>query len=119
MILIGSERSDGRDGVAMPNEANKLGLDTRELRAFCVKHHIRKLSIFGSVLRGTAGPDSDVDILVEFAPGARIGLIHLARIERELAGKIGRKVDVRTSGDLSRYFRDEVVQSAELQYAEG
>jgi uncharacterized protein len=90
-----------------------------ELATFCRRWHIRKLSLFGSRLRGGARPDSDVDLLVEFQPGHRIGLIQMARIERELSELIGRKVDLRTPADLSRYFRDEVLREAEVQYEAG
>ena len=90
------------------------------LADFCRRNHIRKLALFGSVLRDDFGPDSDIDVLVEFEPGHRIGLIRLARIERELSVLLGgRKVDLRTPGDLSRYFRDEVLSTAVVQYAEG
>ncbi len=73
--------------------------------------------MFGSVLRDDFGPESDVDVLVEFEPGARVGLITLAGMEIELSEMIGRKVDMRTAEDLSRYFRDEVLAEAEVQYA--
>lgn len=88
------------------------------LETVCRRHRIRRLSLFGSTLKGTARPDSDVDLLVEFEPGATPGLIRLAGIARELSELLrGRKVDLRTSGDLSRYFRDEVVRTAEVQFA--
>lgn len=86
---------------------------------FCRKHHIRKLSIFGSYLRDDFGPDSDIDFLVEFEPEHIPGLIRFAGMEIELSEIVGRKVDLRTAQDLSRYFRDEVVAQAEVQYAEG
>jgi len=86
---------------------------------FCKRHHIRKLSFFGSVLRDDFKPESDVDVLVEFEPGEVVGLIRLAGMELELSEILGRKVDLRTPADLSRYFRDEVLQSAEVQYAQG
>jgi predicted nucleotidyltransferase len=94
-------------------------LSGAELAEFCRKWHIRKLSLFGSRVRGEARPDSDVDILVEFQPDRRVGLILMARIERELSELIGRKVDLRTPADLSRYFRDEVLREAEVRYGEG
>jgi uncharacterized protein len=97
----------------------RLGLDYRELQAFCIKHHIRKLSLFGSVAAGIDGPNSDMDVLVEFEAGFRVGLIHLAGIERELSAMVGRKVDMRTPGELSRYFREDVLRSAQVQYARG
>jgi predicted nucleotidyltransferase len=89
-----------------------------ELAEFCRRWQIRKLSLFGSRLHGTARPDSDVDVLVEFQPASRVGLIQMARIERELSELIGRKVDLRTPADLSRYFRDEVLREAEVQFEE-
>jgi hypothetical protein len=88
------------------------------VRDFCERHDIAKLALFGSVLGESFRPDSDVDVLVEFRPGAVVGLLRLARIERELSGLVGRKVDLRTAADLSRYFRDDVVRSAEVLYDE-
>jgi uncharacterized protein len=86
---------------------------------FCRKHHIKKLSIFGSYLRQDFGPESDIDFLVEFDPEHIPGLLRIAGMERELSELLGgRKVDLRTAQDLSRYFRDQVVASAEVQYAE-
>jgi hypothetical protein len=88
------------------------------LATLCRRHHIRRLSLFGSTLKGTARPDSDVDLLVEFEPGATPGLLRLAGIARELSEMLGgREVDLRTAGDLSRYFREEVIRTAEVQYA--
>ena len=85
---------------------------------FCRHHHIRRLSFFGSVLGDEFGPDSDVDVLVEFRPGAKRGLLRLARMEQELGEILGRKVDLNTPGFLSKYFREKVLAQAELQYAE-
>lgn len=91
-----------------------------ELAALCRRHHIRRLSLFGSALKGAAGPDSDVDLLVEFVPGEEPGLIGLAGIEIELSRLLGgRRVDLRTPQDLSRHFRDEVLRTARVQYAAG
>jgi predicted nucleotidyltransferase len=85
---------------------------------FCRRNHIRKLSLFGSVLREDFRPESDVDVLVEFEPGHVPGFFRLFDLEEELSGLFGgRKVDLRTPQDLSRYFRDEVVAQAEVQYA--
>lgn len=95
----------------------RLSIDEATLAQFCVRHHIRKLSLFGSVLKGTARPDSDVDLLVEFDAGCTPGLLRLAGMENELSDMLGRKVDLRTPADLSRHFRDEVVRTAEVQYA--
>ena len=87
-----------------------------KLVEFCKKNYIRKLSLFGSALHGTLGPDSDIDLLVEFEEGHTPGLFSIVRMEMELAETLGRKVDLRTPGDLSRYFRDEVIRSAKLEY---
>jgi hypothetical protein len=96
----------------------KLEIDREALAALCRRHRIRRLSLFGSVLKGGARPDSDVDLLVEFEPGQAPGLFALAGIEIELSALLdGRRVDLRTAGDLSPYFRDEVVRTAEVQYA--
>ncbi len=89
------------------------------IEKFCRKHHIRKLSIFGSYLRDDFGPESDIDFLVEFNPKHIPGLIKFAGMEIELSEILGRKVDLRTAQDLSRYFRDEVMEQAEVQYAQG
>lgn len=93
-------------------------LPREELAKFCRRHHIRKLSLYGSILKGDFTSDSDVDFLVEFHPDHIPGLITLAGMEIELAEILGRKVDLRTPQDLSRYFRQEVLDSAEVQYAE-
>ena len=98
--------------------SNRLDIDQDALAALCRRHHIRRLSLFGSVLKDVAGPESDVDLLVEFVEGKAPGLIALAGIELELSSMLGgRKVDLRTPADLSRYFRDEVVRTAAVQYA--
>jgi uncharacterized protein len=86
------------------------------LAEFCKQHHIRKLALFGSVLRDDFRPDSDVDVLVEFEPDSPVGLIRLAGMERELSDLLGRQVDLRTPAELSRYFREEVVRTAEVRY---
>ena len=93
--------------------------DREKLAEFCRRNYISKLSFFGSVLRDDFRPDSDIDVLVEFEPEREPGLLRLARLENELSSLLDdRKVDLRTSQDLSRYFRDEVIASAELQYAQ-
>ena len=91
-------------------------LPREQIAAFCVRHHIRRLSLFGSVLTERFGPESDVDVLVEFEPGQVPGYFGFAGMELELSEMIGRKVDLRTPAELSRYFRDEVVASAAVQY---
>jgi uncharacterized protein len=97
--------------TASPN----LILPREEIAAFCRRNGIRKLSLFGSVLRVDFRPDSDVDVLVEFEPGARTGLKFFA-MEHELSTILGRKVDLNTAGFLSPYFRDHVLGEAEVQY---
>lgn len=88
------------------------------LPGFCRANHIRRLRLFGSRLKGTAGPTSDVDLIVEFEEGHEPGLIGIARLERELSEYFdGRPIDLRTPADLSRYFREEVIASAEVRYA--
>jgi predicted nucleotidyltransferase len=98
--------------------ARIINLPREKIEEFCKRNHIRRLSLFGSALRGDAGPDSDIDFLIEFHPDHIPGLIKLAGMEIELSKILGRKVDLRTPQDLSRYFRQEVLNSAELQYAE-
>jgi predicted nucleotidyltransferase len=94
--------------------------DSEALEALCRYYHIRKLSLFGSALKGSARPDSDIDLLVEFEPGAKPGLLTMAEIEIELSPLLGgRKADLRTAQDLRRYFRDDVVRTAEVQYEAG
>jgi predicted nucleotidyltransferase len=97
----------------------QIKIPKKKIEEFCKKHHIRKLSLFGSVLRDDFRSDSDVDVLVEFDPNHIPGLIRLAGMEFELSEILGRTVDIRTAQDLSRYFRQEVLHSAEVQYAEG
>ncbi len=98
----------------------RLFPDQDALARFCRQHGIRRLSLFGSHLKGMARSDSDVDLLVDFQPDAKPSLFDLARMELELSALLGgRKVDLRTAQDLSRYFRDEVVRSAEPQYVAG
>ena len=89
------------------------------LAVICRQHNIRKLSLYGSVLRDDFRPDSDIDVLVEFEPGHPVGLIRFAATERELTSLLGRQVDLHTPAELSRYFRDEVMKSAEVQYVQG
>ncbi|MCE5271460.1 nucleotidyltransferase family protein [bacterium] len=97
----------------------RIAVDRDRIEAFCRKNHIRRFAFFGSVLRKDFKPDSDVDVLVEFEPGAAPGLFGVARLERELSGLFeGRRVDLRTPEDLSRYFRCAVQQEAEVLYAQ-
>lgn len=95
----------------------KVTLDQQRLAAFCRRNHIRRLALFGSVLREDFSPDSDVDVLVEFDPHHVPGLLGIARMERELSAILGgRKVDLRTAEDLSRYFRQDVLEEAQVVY---
>ena len=117
-------RSDGcavgvcsREECAM--RALPITLPRETVAEFCRRHHIRRLALFGSVLRDDFRPDSDVDVLVEFEPDHIPTLPGMAGMERELAGMLeGRRVDLRTAEELSRYFRDEVVATAEVIYPE-
>ena len=95
----------------------RLGLSESDLQAFCARHHITRLALFGSVLEGRDRPESDVDLLVEFEPAHHPGLLALAAMEGELTALMGRPVDLRTPNDLSRYFRDAVLNVAEVQFA--
>jgi len=87
-----------------------------EIAEFCLRNGIRKLSFFGSVLTDRFSDASDVDILVEFEPDCRVGYFGLAALERELSALLGRKVDLRTPDELSRYFREDVLRAARVQY---
>jgi len=98
--------------------AYQLPIDFEILAQICRRQHIRRLSLFGSVLAGTAQSESDIDLLIEFEPGQAPGLLGLAAIESELSILLGgRRIDLRTAQDLSRHFRDDVIRSAEVQYA--
>lgn len=98
----------------------RLSIPKPELAAFCQDYGIQRLAIFGSALRTDFGPESDVDVLVEFEPGRTPGLLGMAGLEIELSVLFGgRKVDLRTPEDLSRYFRQEVIDTAEVQYEQG
>jgi len=94
-----------------------LDLPRETIAAFCQRHRIRRLALFGSVLRDDFGPDSDVDVLVEFEPGAPITLFGMGAIQMELSELLGREVDLKTASSLSRYFRQEVLDTAETMYA--
>lgn len=96
----------------------ELFADKAALARLCRRHHIRRLALFGSRLKGNERPDSDVDLLIEFEAGEAPGLIGLAGIEAELSLLLGdRRVDLRTRRDLSRHFRDEVERTAQVEYA--
>ncbi|NEO25067.1 nucleotidyltransferase family protein [Moorena sp. SIO4A5] len=94
-----------------------IKIPKEEIEQFCQRHHIRKLSLFGSVLRDDFTPESDLDFLVEFEPGKTPGLFRLASMEIELSELVeGRKIDLRTPNELSIYFRDRVMAEAMVQY---
>lgn len=93
-----------------------MTVDEKALAAFCRANAIRRLGLFGSALHGSLRPDSDIDLLVEFEPDRSPGLLRLAELELELSALIGRDVELRTAGDLSRYFRDEVAADARVLY---
>ncbi len=100
--------------------AQHVTLPRTAVASFCKKHGIRRLSLFGSVLRNDFNPArSDVDVLVEFAPGRVPGFITFAGMEQELSRIVGRRVDLHTPASLSRYFRDDVVAGAEVVYDRG
>jgi predicted nucleotidyltransferase len=97
---------------------SKIKMPDEKIADFCKKNHISKLSLFGSILRDDFSSGSDIDFLVEFKAGKVPGLIGISRMERELSEILGgRKVDLRTPQDLSKYFRDDVLAHAEVQYA--
>ena len=97
-----------------------VSISQERLVEFCRANGIVRLAIFGSALRDNFGPESDIDVLVEFAPGRAPGLLGIAGMEIDLSALFGgRKVDLRTPEDLSRYFRQEVLDMAEIQYAQG
>lgn len=97
----------------------RIGIDRGKIADFCRNHPIRKLSLFGSVLRDDFGPHSDIDVLVEFDPAAPLSLLDVVGIELELSDLLGRKVDVREPEERSRYFRQRVLDTAEVLYVHG
>jgi predicted nucleotidyltransferase len=98
--------------------SSRIPVDRQQIAEFCRRHHIRKLSLFGSVLRADFRPGSDVDVLVTFEPGHVIGL-RIVDIEDELSQLVGRRVDLVNEKYLNRRIRDRVLATAEVQYAEG
>lgn len=93
----------------------KIDISKEQIADFCRKHGIRKIALFGSALRDDFMPESDVDVLVEFEPGHTPGLAFFT-MQRELSEILGRNVDLNTAGDLSPYFRDEVLSEAQVLY---
>jgi predicted nucleotidyltransferase len=96
----------------------RIDIPQERLVGFCKKHRIQRLSLFGSVLRDDFGPDSDVDVLVEFKSGTRIGLVRFTSLEFELSEILGRKVDLNTPGFISKYLRPRIMAEREIQYVE-
>ncbi len=97
----------------------RVKITQKEIGDFCKRNHIRRLAFFGSVLRDDFTPDSDIDILVDLDHTYPTGFLKMAQMEIELSEMIGRKVDLRTPKELSRYFRDEVLAEAEVHYEAG
>ena len=95
----------------------QIAIPKEEIAQFCQRHHIRKLSLFSSVLRDDFTPESDIDFLVEFEPGKTPGYFKIVSMEMELSELLeGRKIDLRTPNELSVYFRDRVMAEAVVQY---
>ena len=96
-----------------------ISISQDKLTDFCRRNHVHQLALFGSILREDFRPDSDIDMLIEIEHGYPLGYVGLAGLELELSAMLGRKVDLRTLAELSRYFRDDVVANSEVIYAEG
>lgn len=94
-----------------------IAIDSVQIAGFCRRNHLVKLAFFGSVLTDRFGPESDIDVLFEYHPEHIPTLFDVAAMEQELSAILGRKADMRTPQDLSRFFRDDVVQNALVQYA--
>lgn len=99
------------------SEMTAVELPLKAIREYCETQPILRLSLFGSALRDELTPDSDIDLLVEYSPGARVGYFELAQHEIDIGNLIGRKVDLRTADELNRLFRQDVVDSARQLYA--
>lgn len=93
-----------------------ITIEHERISEFCRRNQVRRLSFFGSVLRDDFGPDSDVDVLVEFEADASVGYVGMARMEHELEKLLGRRVDLRTPNELSRHFRSRVLDEAQEEY---
>lgn len=94
----------------------QIAVPEQLIAAFCQRYHIRKLALFGSVLRDDFNPDSDVDVLIEFEPGKTVDFFTFSDMQDELSEMLGYVVDLNTPGFLSRYFRDQVVANAQVLY---
>ena len=94
----------------------QVSIPKARLASFCRSRGIKRLAVFGSALRSDFGPDSDIDLLVEFEQGRTPGLLGIAGMELDLSHMLGRRVDLRTAGDVSRRFRQQVLNEAQVQY---
>lgn len=101
----------------MTSSRVRIDIPRREIADFCHRHHIRRLALFGSVLRDDFSPSSDIDVLVEFKPEKTPGFAFF-RLQEELSHLLGRRADLRTPNELSKYFREEVLSEAEELYVE-
>ena len=95
--------------------SSHLSIDRAAVSEFCERHHIARLALFGSVIRDDFRPESDIDVLVEFQPGIRVGLAFIW-MQDELSAVLGRTVDLHTPASLSKYFRDQILREAEPLY---
>lgn len=98
------------------NHVQNTSIPKQAIAAFCEQHHIRKLSLFGSVLRDDFRLDSDIDVLIEFEPDSIVGFFEFITLQMELSQLFGRQVDLNTAEDLSRYFRQKVIDTAQVRY---
>ena len=105
------------DAIIPRMDKIKIRVPREQLAEFCRRHHIRKLAFFGSVLRDDFGPQSDVDVLVEFEEGKTPGFAFFG-MQAELSKILGRKVDLNTPGFLNKYFRDRVLSEAKVEYVQ-
>ena len=104
------------DDKGRPTLSLAIAIDHERIVEFCRRNRVRRLSFFGSVLRDDFGPASDIDVLVEFESEAVVGYFSMSRMEHELTEMFGRRVDLRTPKELSRYFRDQVLADAQEEY---
>ena len=95
----------------------RVEFPTDKISGFCQRHRISSLSVFGSILRDDFSPGSDIDILVEFQPGAQVGFLALSRMQRELSELLQRPVDLVPRNGLKPRIREAVLSSAEVVYA--
>ena len=96
---------------------DQLRHESSAIRQICVRHHVAELAVFGSTARGEAGPESDIDLLVAFQPGAGVGLVAFNRLRRELEDALGRPVDLVPKDGLKPIIRDDVLAEAQVLYA--